>query len=96
MGSETPAGTTIRLLQDLKQRAEAAGLVGRVVQTARTTPPVLVVINPHSRSLSEEISCRERGDGDWWLFWSWGDPICRADDLEHATAAVRRVVGGQR
>jgi hypothetical protein len=70
MGSETPAGRTIRHLQELKQRAEETGLVGRVVQTSRTTPPVLVVINPYSRSLSEEITCRERGDGGWWLYWS--------------------------
>jgi hypothetical protein len=94
MGTETPTGTTIRLLQNLKARTEALGLVGRIVQTGRTVPPVLVVINPYSDAMSEEIGCAER-DGDWWLFWSWGEPICRATDLEYAVRAVRRVVGGR-
>jgi hypothetical protein len=53
-----------------------------------------VVINPYSDAMSEEIGCAER-DGDWWLFWSWGEPICRATDLEYAVRAVRRVVGGR-
>jgi hypothetical protein len=94
MGTETRAGMTIRLLQDLKTHVEAIGLVGRVVQTSTAQPPVLVVINPYSDSMSEEISCGER-DGDWWLFWSWGEPICRAWDVEYAARAMRGVVGGR-
>jgi hypothetical protein len=93
--TETPTGMAIRILHDLKQRAEAAGLPALIVRTGRTSPPALVVTNPSSRSLSEEITCRERNDGLWWLFWSWGEPICQADDLELATNAVRRVVTGR-
>jgi hypothetical protein len=94
MGEETPAGTMIRHLQNVKKCAEETGLVGRVVQTDRARPPVLVVINPYAHAMSEEIACSLRDDGDWWLHWSWGEPICRADDLDAAAAAVRRVVWG--
>jgi hypothetical protein len=96
MDTETPIEATIRLLQDLKTHAEGIGLVGRVVQTGQTDPPVLMVINPYSGSLSEEIGCKERAEGEWWLYWSWGDPICRAGDFEHATRAMQRVVGDRR
>jgi hypothetical protein len=94
MGTETQAGATIRLLQTLKPHVEAVGLVGRIVQTSTAEPPVLMVINPYSDSLSEDVGCGER-DGDWWLFWSWGEPICRAGDVEYAARALRRVVGGR-
>ncbi|MCW2944570.1 MAG: hypothetical protein JWR24_1287 [Actinoallomurus sp.] len=93
MSHETPSGTTLRILQELKRHAEAAGLAGRVVQTTRSKPPVLVLVNPDARQLSEEISCRERGANDWWLHWSWGDPIGRATDTAGALAAIRRVLG---
>lgn len=93
MGSETPSGPMIRILRELKRHAEAAGLAARVVQTSRSTPPVLVLVNPEARQLSQEIGCRERGADDWWLHWSWGDPIARADDPAAAMTAIRRVLG---
>jgi hypothetical protein len=92
MDHETPSGTISRILQELKRHAEAAGLAARVVQTTRSTPPVLVLVNPDVRQLSEEIACRERDAGDWWLHWSWGDPIARADDPAAAMVAIRRVL----
>jgi hypothetical protein len=93
MGHETQSGTMIRILQELKRHAEATGLTARVVQTTRSAPPILVLVNPDVRQLSEEITCRERGAGDWWLHWSWGDPFARADDPTAAMAAIRRVLG---
>ncbi|MCO5970140.1 hypothetical protein [Actinoallomurus soli] len=93
MGNETPAGTMIRLLQNLQRRAEENGLAGRVVQTSRAHPPVLVLINPDIHQLSEEISCKEVNPGDWWLYWSWGGQIGRATDVTGAVAAIRRVLG---
>lgn len=95
MGEETVAGSVIRHLHEVRKRTEEAGLLGRVVQTSRSRPPVLVVVNPDAGRLSEEITCEKRGDGEWWLMWSWGDPICRAEDTDGAAAAVLRVVGGR-
>jgi hypothetical protein len=92
MGEETTAGTALRLLHDLKRHAGADGLACRVVQTTRNSSPVLVLVNPEARQLSEEISCRELA-GVWWLFWSWGDPIVRATETAAAMAAIRRVLG---
>ncbi|GAA0347185.1 hypothetical protein NE235_10240 [Actinoallomurus spadix] len=92
MGSETPAGTMIRLLQDIRKSAEENGLTGRVVQTSRSHPPVLVLINPDVHQLSEEISCKESSPGDWWLYWSWGGRIGRATDVSGAIAVIRRVL----
>jgi hypothetical protein len=95
MGREIVTGTVIRHLHEVRKRAEEAGLLSRVVQASRSMPPVLVVVNPDAGRLCEEITCVRRGDGEWWLTWSWGDPICRADDVDGAAAAVLRVVGGR-
>jgi hypothetical protein len=93
MGKETTTGTMIRLLQNIRKCAEASGLAGRVVQTTRAHPPVLVLVNPDVRQLSEEISCKELAPGDWWLYWSWGGQIGPAIDTAGAIAVIRRVLG---
>ncbi|MEV0398852.1 hypothetical protein [Actinoallomurus sp. NPDC050550] len=92
MGEEIATETMLRHLRSVRKHAEEAGLLGRVVQTTRSKPPVLVLVNPEARQLSEEISCRELA-GVWWLHWSWDDPIARAVDMAGAMAAIRRVLG---
>lgn len=92
MSEEIATEPIVRHLQNVRRHAEEAGLLGRVVQTMRSKPPVLVLVNPEVRQLSEEIHCDEIA-GVWWLRWSWGDPITRATDTADAMAAIRRVLG---
>lgn len=96
MGSATPTGMAVRSLHDLKKRVEEIGLVGRVVHSHQSKPPVLVVVNPDVGLLSEEVTCRERNANEWWFFWSWGAPMCPVADLDRATTALRQVVDGGR
>ncbi|GAA4631331.1 hypothetical protein GCM10023196_060340 [Actinoallomurus vinaceus] len=92
MDDETTMGMALQLLNELKREAETVGLACRVIQTTRSSPPVLVLVNPEARQLSEEISCRELA-GVWWLYWSWGDAIGRASDKGNIIVAIRRVLG---
>lgn len=47
----------------------------------------------HER-LTETVTCMPTPNGDsalkWW--WSWGDPICAADDIPHAVRFIAHVV----
>lgn len=90
MGEETPAGTALRHLHDLKDAVvQGTSLIGSVVGR----PPALVVMNPHIHgSLRETIHCREK-EGQWWLFYAWEDPFCPVSDLARAAAGIRRLVG---
>lgn len=64
------------------------------LRTEILTPARVRVSDPsgHSR-LTEVVRCMPSDRADdlmWW--WSWGEPICHADDTARAAAAIAHVV----
>jgi hypothetical protein len=65
----------------------------RIITRHRGGPPALHVVNFAAAALSEDITCRTEPDADeLWFFWSWGDSIGPADDVEGTAAAIARVL----
>jgi hypothetical protein len=78
-------------LEELAGRLGNAGLYARCTQPIGR-PPGLHVLNPDTPGLEEHVTLERCGDGDWWL-WAWSERIAPADDMEHAVASIRRVLG---
>jgi hypothetical protein len=78
-------------LEELAGRLGNAGLYARCTQPIGR-PPGLHVLNPDTPGLDEHVTLERCGDGDWWL-WAWSERIAPADDMEHAVASIRRVLG---
>lgn len=75
-----------RRLEHLADELDARGLIARVVRTPSGRAYVRV-INPNATSLTENVVCQST---DYW--WSWGEPIHRADDPAGAATKVARVL----
>ncbi|WP_344592723.1 hypothetical protein [Actinomadura vinacea] len=61
--------------------------------TARLMGPAeLHVRRTGAARLVEDIGAERDRDGAWWLLWSWGERICRADDIPAALASIARVL----
>lgn len=89
-------GRTVREREEEHLAALRKALTGRVagleLVTPETGPPYLRVTGAHEE-LTEGIRVARVGDG-WWFWWSWGEPICPAGDVDTAADRVVRVVGG--
>jgi len=73
-------------LERLAAELESRGLIARVVRRPSGSPYVRV-INLNATSLTENVVCRA---ADYW--WSWGEPMHRADDPAGAATKVARVL----
>jgi hypothetical protein len=51
------------------------------------------VINPVLVVLNDEITAAPIGPGRWF-WWSWGDPIASAENVDLAVARIAAVLGG--
>jgi hypothetical protein len=76
-------------LQRLGEALEATGdyTVRLIEQRAE-----LHVSRTGAARLVEDIGAERDRDGVWWLLWSWGERICRADDIPAALASIARVL----
>ncbi|GAB3688750.1 hypothetical protein GCM10027589_56540 [Actinocorallia lasiicapitis] len=79
--------TAAESLRELADRLERHGLSARLLQPIGR-PPTLHVSNPVAPGLEENIRLE---DGALW--WSWGDLIALAPEVESATDSIRRVLG---
>jgi hypothetical protein len=77
-------------LEELVPELGTHGLVARVVRTS-AGPVFLRVVNPSAASLSENVTCAPAPDGHYY-WWSWGEPMHRADDPHGAATKVARVL----
>lgn len=97
MGDETRAGSILRHLDDLGAAIEAAGFVTKIEQTGQSpgVSAFLRVTNPNVVQLSEAIHCGPHAadGGALWFFWSWGEPMCPAHDVQRAAKELGHVVG---
>ena len=76
------------LTQQLAEECGRAGLDAVVVAPAR----VKVSLPGANARLAETVRCRpDRQERlTWW--WSWGDPICLADQIADAVKVIAHVV----
>lgn len=97
MGASTVAGKAVRHLHELNDALTQAGYQSKI-EKPFSGPPFVHVTSPTARQLSEEIRCnRRRPDDDALVFyWSWGEPICSADDIVRAVDRIANVVGDHR
>jgi hypothetical protein len=65
--------------------------VVRIVEH-RTKPPELHVRRVGTARLTEDIGAECDRDGTWYLIWSWGERICRADDIKTARVSIGHVL----
>jgi hypothetical protein len=56
--------------------------------------PYVRVINPVLLVLNDEISAAPTAPGRWWFWWSWGDRIARAENIDLTVARIAAVLGG--
>src|SRR5579875_928966 len=54
--------------------------------------PCLHVVNPATVALAEDIYTGRDGDGCWWYWWPWAEPIAPGTDPEAAAARIAHVL----
>lgn len=57
--------------------------------------PYLRVINPALVVMNDEITAAPTTPGLWWFWWSWGDRIAFADNVDLAVARIIAVLCGR-
>jgi hypothetical protein len=97
MDNETRTESIRRYLDDLRVALESAGFVTKIEETGQSAgiSPLLRVTNPNVVQFGEAIRCdRHAADGGaLWFFWSWGEPMCPAHDVQRAAKELGHVVG---
>jgi hypothetical protein len=89
-----------------KARESADGYIDRLATACKLKGLVVEIIEPSTRLkistpgghalMAETISLRpDRGEVLTW-HWSWGAPICAADDIDFAVRAIFRVISDGR
>jgi hypothetical protein len=76
----------------------ASELAARGFAAHLSTPrhPCVRVVNRQATALSELIyAARSDADGSIWFWWSWGERICPADDLQQAAGKIAHVLTPQ-
>ncbi|XVQ10006.1 hypothetical protein ACQP1W_47085 [Spirillospora sp. CA-255316] len=79
-------------LRRLGEALEATGDYTVRLMEHPTKPTELHIGRTGAARLVEDIGAERDGDGSWWLLWSWGERICRADDIPAALASIARVL----
>lgn len=99
-GDSDPNGFTSRGVLDprpehlrrLGDALDATGDYAVRLMEYRTKPPELHVSRKGAARLVEDIGAECDGDDVWWLLWSWGERMCRADDIPAALESIGRVL----
>lgn len=89
--ADAATATAIAVLEDLATRLAADGWQVRL-HAPPDRRPMLHVANSSATALSDLVTTEEGSDGRWWLWWSWAERICPADDLDQAAAVIGRVL----
>jgi hypothetical protein len=94
MGDDMATGSILERLDNLRTALDKAGFVAEIVQS-RSVSPFLRVTNPNVAQLGEAIQCGRHAaaGGALWFFWSWGEPMCPAQDVHRAAKELGHVVG---
>ncbi|HEY9241510.1 MAG TPA: hypothetical protein VIP48_05980 [Streptosporangiaceae bacterium] len=85
-GSDEQLAHLRRLADELGQHGLAAELDGG------THPGSLRAVNPEIPGLTERVLCAQAGDGSWWYWWPWGQPIGPVRDMAQAVAKIAAVL----
>jgi len=86
------AVTAESLLSALRDRLNADGWVVTLVALPGV-PPALKVGNPAVPMMRDRVMAALMADGSWWFWWSFGERVADASDLDHAVAVIGRVLG---
>lgn len=89
-GTTTSVKTRIDYLEKLGEELKGRGFRARLT-TPSGRPPSLLVTNPETSALTENILAESGSDG-WWFWWSWAERISVADDVTGAADLVVRVL----
>lgn len=81
--------TSVTCLQELADRLTVHGLRVRLDQPIGR-PPALYVSNPGLPGSTESVYLEDQA-----LWWSWGDLLAAASNLDAADASIRRLLGVQ-
>jgi len=85
-GAREAAGQIERLTRDLQARGFTARLV--IVAGYRA----ISVTHRTVAQMSETVRVAPATDGNWWFWWSWGEPIARASDVDAAAFKIAYVL----
>ncbi|WP_433149803.1 hypothetical protein ACQPZ8_11665 [Actinomadura nitritigenes] len=91
-GTQVVSDGRVGRLRALERELDARGLVARVVRT-RSGPAFLRVVNPAAASLAEDVTCAPApGSHEHYFWWSWGERMHRADDVDGAAEKLAHVL----
>jgi hypothetical protein len=93
-GSARPSAIDPRhdYLKRLVTALEATGDYAVWLMEHRAKPPEVHISRLGAARLVEDVGAECDGDGSWWLTWSWGERICRAEEIPTALASIGRVL----
>ncbi len=86
-----PLRAYLTRLEQLADVLARSGLRSRVVAPPGRAP-CLHVVNPATVALAEDIYTGRDGDGCWWYWWPWAEPIAPGTDPEAAAARIAHVL----
>jgi hypothetical protein len=89
------ATAAIAVLEELAGRLGADGWQVQL-HAPPDRRPMLHVTNARVMMLSELVTADQDSAGHWWFWWSWAERISRADDLDHASVVISRVLAAAR
>jgi hypothetical protein len=78
-----------RLIERLAEACQRAGLRATVVEPSTR---IKIHAPDDNEYFNEVITLRPDGREVLTWYWSWGAPICAAQDIAAAVAVIRRVV----
>ncbi|MFC4912281.1 hypothetical protein [Actinomadura gamaensis] len=79
-------------LTTLGKALESTGNYSVRLLEHRAETPTLHVRRLGVARLSEDIGTEPGEDDVWYLTWSWGERVCRADDIETAMTSIGNVL----
>jgi hypothetical protein len=66
-----------------------------IVTSSEGGKPTLRVVNREASGYQEDIGLAPDDTGSWWFWWSWGDRIAPATDVEAAAFKIAYVLTPQ-
>ena len=87
---EDAAREAVARLEALAEDLEARGFAARLVDVGGYA--AVRVAHRVVSQLSETIYAASAGDGMWWFWWSWADPIVPVSEVETAAFKIAYVL----
>ncbi len=76
----------------VKRMVEACSKAGLAVDVLEPSSAIKINAPDGNAHMAEMVTLRLDADGKLMWWWSWGKPICAAQQVEHAVELISKVV----